>query len=212
MPKFEISDLKRKTRSHCGTQIYMASHPVLRSFMRGVHRPKHFGDRVWGASLKLVEQLEFVSAKKVLDIGCGWGLVGVHLARTKEAEVTCTDLDDCLGQIVQAHAELNEVSIKFRAVSFKDLIKTDLAYDLVIGSDICFSDEVVAELILLIDHAYACGTSKVMIADIGRPDFTDLVEHSKKKYITKLEKIDDVNNPKPCFILTIDFNASRGQN
>jgi predicted nicotinamide N-methyase len=212
MPKFETSDQISKIRSHRGTRVYMGSHPALRAHMRGVNRPKHFGDRVWGSALQLIEQLEHTSVRTVLDIGCGWGLLGIHLARTIGAEVTCTDLDECLENIVQAHAKLNEVSIKFCAVGFDELVKTDLVHDLIVGSDICFSEEVVGQLKVLVDHAFNCGAGEIMIADIGRPDFKDLVKHCEEKYITKLERVEGVEKSKPCLILSIDLRASRARN
>jgi predicted nicotinamide N-methyase len=209
MPKFEISDPINMVRSHCGTKIYMASHPALRSNMRGVNRPKHFGDKVWGASLHLVEYLEHISANHVLDIGCGWGLVGIHIARTINANVTCTDLDDCLEAIVLAHATLNEVAITFSALGFNDLLQTDLNHDLIVGSDICFSDETVKQLIELIDHAQNCKARRIIIADIGRPDFTDLVNHCQKKYECNLKQVDDTKGNKQCFILDINLLTVR---
>ncbi len=204
MPRFDSSDQANQIRTHRGTQIYMGSHPAVRRYMRGPRRPKHFGDRVWDSSLHLVEHLEGASPRTVLDVGCGWGFLGIHLARTCSAAVTCVDLDERLEPIVRAHADLNGVSVQFRAARLSDVTDQELSRDLIVGSDICFSEEITAQLIELVDRASSLA-GQVLIADIGRPDFCDLVRHCETRYDCNVRRTAESADAKSSQILTITF-------
>ncbi|MHC4392582.1 MAG: class I SAM-dependent methyltransferase [Planctomycetota bacterium] len=210
MPRFDSSDPVNQVRTHRGTRVYMASHPALRPYMRGARRPQHFGHRLWDASLHLVESLEDASPRTVLDIGCGWGFLGIHLARTCGAAVTCIDLDERLEPIVRAHAELNGVSVPFRAARLSDVTDQELSCDLIVGSDICFSAEITAQLIALVDRASGLA-GQVVIGDIGRPDFADLVSHCETRYDCSVRRAAASSDSKASEILTVTFGpgASR---
>jgi len=201
-----INDYEAKLRTYAGTQVYMASHPKIRACFRGKRRPEHHGHRLWEATMDLMGLMEQERPRSVLDIGCGWGILGVHLARSCGAEVICSDADSRLEPIVLAHAELNAVPVEFRCRSFAALSADDLAKELVVGSEICYSEEVVVELQGMLDRAQQAGTGRVVIIDPGRPDFEDLCRYALKNYDADLRDHESKEDGKTRQLLTVRFD------
>jgi len=159
-------------------RYYTGAHPKIRKHCRAGKRPKEFGDKVWATSFVMMEALAQKSSElsglRVLEIGCGWGLLGVYLAKTQECQVTCTDLDENVLPIVQMHGELNAVEVNTHALSFNaidiDFLKN---FDVIVGVEVCYSQAVSEDLRRLMERAMEAGVGKVWIADPGRPDFED---------------------------------------
>ena len=62
--------------------------------------------------------------------------------------------------------------------AFDRLTRTFLGeFDLILGADICFWDDLSRQLRNLIRRARRCGAGRVMIADPGRPPYHALAEH-----------------------------------
>ena len=55
-------------------------------------------------------------------------------------------------------------------------------YDLIVGADICFWDEMSNALFNLIARAKKAGVKQIIISDPVRSPFEDLTERCKKKY------------------------------
>src|SRR5437867_818055 len=48
------------------------------------------------------------------------------------------------------------------------------AFDLIVGADICFWEELVDPLYQLVCHSVAAGVAEILVADPGRPPFDEL--------------------------------------
>ena len=48
------------------------------------------------------------------------------------------------------------------------------AFDLIVGADICFWEELVDPLYQLVRHSIAAGVAEIVVADPGRPHFDEL--------------------------------------
>ena len=171
----------------------MGSHPKIRAQFRSTKRPTDFGNKVWASSVVLINYLQEnpfeLKGLRVLEIGCGWGILGAYLAKVYGCHVTCTDIDERVLPIVQLHADLNSVSIKTKKASFGELKESFLkSFDLIIGAEVCYSDEVGKDIAELIERAFKGNTNHVLIADPGRPDFYDCHKYCDKQY--KAELID----------------------
>ena len=108
-------------REYLGTKVYMASHPKMRSLFRSDARPTDFGDKVWNSTLTLMRYLDGRTFGRVIDIGCGWGILGIHLARNSGTRVTCVDADPKLQKVVELHSKLNDVRVSFKTANFDAL-------------------------------------------------------------------------------------------
>jgi SAM-dependent methyltransferase len=112
---------------------------------------------------------------RVLDLGCGWGLVGIACAKTFQAQVTGLDADAAVFPYLQLHAQRNGVHLSMRHGTFADLAPQDLrAFDLILGADICFWEELVDPLYQLVRQGVAAGVAEILIADPSRPPFDEL--------------------------------------
>ena len=112
---------------------------------------------------------------RVLEIGCGWGLVGIACAKRFQAQVTGLDADAAVFPYLQLHAQRNGVHITTRHGTFADLTPQDLAaFDLIVGADICFWEELVDPLYQLVRHGIAVGVAEILVADPSRPPFDEL--------------------------------------
>jgi len=207
MPKYDFSDQETMLRSYRGTKIYMASHPEIRKHLRNRERPTEFGDKIWDMTFRLMTYLEQESGplNHILDVVCGWGLLGIHLARLNQAKVTCIDTDSKLEPIVLKHAALNDVAIAFKAARFQEISESDLEVDLLIGSEICYCEALRIELSQLADRAAHANTKRMLIADPGRPDFDDLYEYCRSRHSAKLIDIRLPEETKPTYLMSIRF-------
>jgi predicted nicotinamide N-methyase len=111
----------------------------------------------------------------LLDLGCGWGLVGIACAKRFQAQVTGFDADAAVFPYLQLHAQRNGVQIATRHGTFADLTPQELAaFDLIVGADICFWEDLVDPLYQLVRHSVAAGVAEILVADPSRPPFDDL--------------------------------------
>jgi predicted nicotinamide N-methyase len=112
---------------------------------------------------------------RVLELGCGWGLVGMACAKTFQAQVTGLDADPAVFPYLQLLAERNGVHIATRQGTFADLAPQELAtFDLIVGADICFWEDLVDPLYRLVRLSVAVGVAEILVADPGRPPFDEL--------------------------------------
>ncbi len=116
---------------------------------------------------------------QVLDVGCGWGLTSIFLAKEYAAKVTGLDIDSGVEPFLRLQAQVNQCEINFQCGGFESLTETELsAFHLIVAADICFWDEMVDPLLDLFRDALAAGVKRIVIADPGRPPFWSLCEHA----------------------------------
>lgn len=89
----------------------------------------------------ILDHPDTVTDKRVLDFGCGSGLVGLAAARSGAAEVWVADLDPNALKAAQANAELNGVTLQ--AVNPENgwpevdvLLASDVLYDISSSDDL----------------------------------------------------------------------------
>jgi predicted nicotinamide N-methyase len=161
-----------------GLTILSSSHPEVRRLQHTAARPSLHGQKVWPTSFVLLDYLQqrgVAPQARVLELGCGWGLVGIACAKMFQAQVTGLDADAAVFPYLQLHAQRNGVPIATRQGTFADLVSLELAaFDLIVGADVCFWEELVDPLYQLVRHSVAVGVAEILVADPGRPPFDDL--------------------------------------
>ena len=173
---------KRKPRTELsahGVRCLLSRHPRIKQLKRK-YRPDSHGNKVWKTSWMLMDYLSgngTIADGVALDIGCGWGLSGIFLAKQFNARVTGVDIDSEILPFLQLHAEINDVDIQFLNKGYDQIGKSQLqGVDLMVGTDICFWEELIDPLRRLIHRARRAGVKQIFIADPGRPTFEDLSE------------------------------------
>ena len=160
-------------RSVWGLTILSPSHPEVRRLQQAAVQPTLHGHKVWPTSLVLLDYLHqrgLPPQTRVLELGCGWGLVGIACAKTFQAQVTGLDADAAVFPYLQLHAARNGVHLATRQGTFAELTPQDLAaFDLIVGADICFWEDLVDPLYQLVRHGIAAGVAEILVADPSRP-------------------------------------------
>lgn len=163
---------------HFGLKILRSTHPEVRKIKRKQQGHSAHGNKVWRSSFALIDYLEtypIEAHSKVLEIGCGWGLSGLYAAKNQQADVTGIDIDASVQPYFALQNAINDSVVKFQQRSFESLTTKELnQYQYIIGSDICFWDEMTDPLFDLIERAIKSGVKKILIADPGRPPFWGL--------------------------------------
>lgn len=182
-------------------------HPEIKKNYKAYGRPTEFGNKVWDTSLTLIDHLQGAlnppHKLNVLEIGCGWGILGVYLAKEHQCNVVCTDIDERVLPIAELHANINNVSIKTDQKSISDLTLDYLKdFDLIIGAEVCYSAEVSKQIIQLFKRAKKAKVSQFLIGDPGRPDFFDCYELSRQLFTTELIKLPGNKNGKIIYLMS----------
>lgn len=171
---------------HLCVKALKSTHPEVRKIKRKQSGHSAHGNKNWRSSFVLMDYLSTYppkSACKVLDVGCGWGLSAIFMAKTFQAQVTGIDIDDSVAPYLSLQAKLNNCDIRFQNRSFETFKTAELSrYDYLIGADICFWDEMTQPLLQLIAKARKGGVNNILIADPGRPPFWELVELCASKF------------------------------
>ena len=171
---------QRKFRKAYGVRLLLSPHPKVRSLKRLI-TPSVHGNKLWKSSWLLIDYLHrrgLPEGVRVMEVGCGWGLVGIYCAKKYRARVTCVDIDPEVFPFLQLHADVNEVEIRTMKKGFDGIRTKHLGeVDVLVGTDICFWDEMVQPLRKLILRALRAGVQLVLIADPGRPPFEEVGEY-----------------------------------
>ncbi|MGK0500398.1 MAG: putative nicotinamide N-methyase [Oceanicoccus sp.] len=174
-----------------GVSLLKACHKDLRQLKKQQQDPSIHGNKFWGSSYLIMDYLAQNPMKtncKVLELGCGWGLAGIYCAKTFAADVTAIDADRAVFPFLHLHAKHNDVSIKTKQQYFEAITGKQLAeYDLIIGADICFWDELGETVFKLIKRACKAGVDKIIIADPQRAPFTNMAERCVEEFYADLE-------------------------
>src|SRR3989441_10899140 len=144
-----------------GLTILQPSHPEVRRLQQDAPRPTLHGHKVWPTSFVLLDYLHqrgIPPQTRVLELGCGWGLVGMACAKTFQAQVTGLDADAAVFPYLQLHAERNGGHLATRHGTLAALTPQDLAaFDLLVGADIWFLEDPVDSLYPLIPPRVTAG-------------------------------------------------------
>lgn len=169
-----------------GLKVLKSSHPEVRKIKRQQSGPSAHGNKVWRSSFVMLDYLEtypFEENCHALEIGCGWGLAGLYLNKFQNVYVKAIDIDPSVRPYFELQNNINGCQINFEARSFESLTEQALSsYDYLIGTDICFWDELTEPLFNLIQRARISGLKKILIADPGRPPFWSLAELCTEKF------------------------------
>lgn len=175
-----MAERSRKAVESYGVQVLLSRHSNVRRLKRKMTPTRH-GNRLWSSSWLLMDYLTktgLSSGVRVLDVGCGWGLAGIFCAKRFQATVTGVDADPDVFPFLQLHAHVNGVEIHTLRREFTRVTTETLrGFDLLIGADICFWDELVRPLRNLVLRALRAGVQGALIADPGRPPFEAVGEH-----------------------------------
>ena len=102
-------------------------------------------------------------------------MAGIYCAKKHNASVTCVDIDDAVLPYLNLIARTNNVEVDFLNLGFDQIRRNILnPVDIIIGSDICFCDSLIAPLRRLIQRAKQASVKQVIICDPGRWPFDDL--------------------------------------
>lgn len=182
----------RTQRRANGLTILQARDPRMRALRRAGHVAEIHGHKVWDSSFLVMQHLKrhpLPKRARVLEIGCGWGLLGLFCARQFGNRVHGIDADANVLPYLQLHAEVNEVGMSAERCTFEQLTTAFLAdFDVILGADVCFWDDMARQLYNLIRRARRAGVGQVIIADPGRPPFDALAERCS----ARLERVQRV--------------------
>ncbi|MCA0891973.1 class I SAM-dependent methyltransferase [Microbulbifer agarilyticus] len=173
------------SRSMFGLLVRKNAHPDMRKLRREAGDASLHGNKFWKSSCLTIDYLEKHPLKKgarVLDLGCGWGLGGIFCAKAFDAKVTSLDADPSVFPFANYHAALNGVEITTWQCRYEKVTQAALTeFDAVIGTDICFWDQLEAPLFNLTRRAMRAGVGRVMLVDPGRSPFRRLGEQAVEK-------------------------------
>jgi predicted nicotinamide N-methyase len=117
-----------------------------------------------------------------MEVGCGWGLLGIYCAKRYSARVISVDVDPEVLPYLELHAKVNQVAIDTLRKDFDGLRTKHLdGVDVLIGADVCFWDTLVKPLKNLILRALRAKVKQVLISDPGRPPFEEVGEYFVNK-------------------------------
>lgn len=182
------------TRQAYGVTSLTSRHPDLRHLKKQQTEPSIHGNKLWGSCYLLMEYLQknpLQDGARILDIGCGWGLGGIYCAKTFNASVTAVDADAAVFPYLNLLAEHNQVAITTSVKRFEHISQKEMSrFDVIIGADICFWDELAETVFHLIDRAIGADVGKIIITDPQRPPFTQMAERCVDEHFADLLAIE----------------------
>ncbi|MEO0442247.1 MAG: methyltransferase domain-containing protein [Pseudomonadota bacterium] len=178
--------LDNNVRDVFGITVLKNSHADIRRLKREVGEATIHGNKFWNSTSLLIDYLKTSPPKRhwrILEIGCGWGISGIYCAKQFQSKVTAVDADESVFAYLSHHAQLNNVSITTLKCRYEKLTVNRLSqFDMVIGSDICFWDEMSQGLFNLLNRCYRAGVKRLVVTDPGRPPFRTMAERCVDKF------------------------------
>lgn len=168
-----------------GLTVRKNAHPDMRRLRREAGEPSLHGNKFWKSSCLTMDYLKrnpLLQGSRVLDLGCGWGLGGIFCAKQFGARVTGLDADSSVFPFTHYHAELNGVEVNTWRCRYEKVSEAQLReFDALIGTDICFWDQLEPALYNLTRRALRAGVKRVVLVDPGRSPFRSLAERAEEK-------------------------------
>jgi len=125
--------------------------------------------------------------QRLMEIGCGWGLLGIFCVKQFAVDALLTDADEQVFAYVMTHAHLNQVSVRTEHARFDGINQPLLrGYDILLGADICFWPALKSQLRRLIERALCSGVQKILLADPGRASFMQLANYCQHYFDAKM--------------------------
>lgn len=184
-----------ESRKAFGVKVLNSRHKDIRRIRRS-HPPAIHGNKCWTSSYLIMDFLRKNGLPKkkecrVMEVGCGWGLASIFCAKQYGAKITGTDADDNVFPYLDLHAEINGVEMRRYTAKFEDLTLTELSeFDLVLGADICFWNQLINPLWKLVQNSMEAGVKQIIIGDLGREPFEEVAKRSLNKYSgRKIQKL-----------------------
>lgn len=189
MPEL-VTAISSHVRAHHGILILKNRHRLIRDLRKNQPLPVLHGHQIWQSSFMIMEYLlqhPLAERQKILDLGCGWGLLSIFCAKNFAADVTSVDADEWVFPYLHTHASVNKVQLRTHHGRFAEMTEDQLlTTDVLLGGDICYWDAMVIELQVLITRALAAGVKKIIIADPGRETFYRLSNYCKTHFNAQL--------------------------
>jgi predicted nicotinamide N-methyase len=165
-------------------RLLLSHHPEIRKLKR-LNSPSAHGNKLWKSTWLLVDYLHrrgLPEDLRVMEVGCGWGLLGIYCAKKYGARVISVDLDPEVLPYLELHARINEVKLSIMRRDFDSVRSKHLKeVDLLLAADVCFWDTLEKPLKNLTLRALRAGVKQVLISDPGRPPFEDVGEYFVSK-------------------------------
>lgn len=178
--------LAEQVKTIQGVQVIKKNSPLMRQLENDLPSPAIHGYRVWSSSFLIMDYLQndpLTSKSKVMEIGCGWGILGIFCAKQFGAKVIALDADSKVFPFLEAHSAINNVNVTTLHNRYEQLTTSHLkGVTFMAGGDICFWDELVDPLFFAIATAVEVGVERIVIADPGRPPFMALAKRCKKAF------------------------------
>ena len=173
-----------------GVTMPTSSHPIIRQVRRQGNNPTIHGNKLWKSSRLLIDYMDKnrpTHCKRVLDVGCGWGISGIWCAKTLGSKVTSVDADPDVFPFLEASATLNGVETKHLVSRFEALSTQQLSkFDMLIAADICFWDELAKPVANMVKRAVKAGVKQIIIADPERAPFFDMARRCEKRHCAEV--------------------------
>ncbi len=174
-----------------GIYLLDPRHRLIRR-LKKAYQPSVHGHKTWNSSFLLMDYLQHEPMRKrarVLEIGCGWGPGSVFCASRFNARVTGLDIDSDVFPFLEVLAVLNDVEVTPLPGRFEKLGADDLAaFDVIVGSDICFWDKMVKPLNRFVNRAFEAGVKRIIISDPGRPTFYEFCDLTRQHHRVELQE------------------------
>jgi len=116
----------------------------------------------------ILEHPHIVAGRRVLDIACGSGLVGIAAAKAGAAHVLCNDIDPYCGSAVALNADLNGVTLAFTGENLLGTPPPEA--DIIVAGDICY-EKAMSEAMLTYFRRAAAQDMEIYIGDPHRSYF-----------------------------------------
>jgi predicted nicotinamide N-methyase len=131
-------------------------------------------------STYILDHPQTVAGKRVLDLACGSGLVGIAAARAGAASVVCNDIDPYAEAAVALNAKLNGVHIDFLRGDLLGGPAPDV--EIILAGDICYEKSMTDAMLTFLGRALAKNI-RVLVGDphrtyFPRTGFTRLADYS----------------------------------
>lgn len=137
----------------------------------------------------VLDHPELVSGRRVVDIGCGGGIVAIAAAMAGAANVTAIDLEIFAIEASRLNAAANGVTLGLEEA---DPIGTDAGWDVVLVGDLWYEPELAARMAPWLRDVAARG-AEVLTGDPGRAHLpVDGLEELARYEVPTIEDLEDV--------------------